>query len=117
MKGTLKGAAVGALIASAAALLLAPSSGKKTQDNLKKLVESTKKDMHKKLKKMEAFTKEEYEQVFLSAMGRAAQKKQEAATLISDVSTILKSGWDEMKKEMKKEPAKRAKQTKQAKKK
>lgn len=112
MKNTLKGAAVGALIASAAALLLAPQSGKKSQAQLAKLVEQTKKDMKKKMKKMESFTKDEYEQVFLSTMAQAAKKKQEAATLISDVSAIVKNGWDEMKKEMKQKPVQESQKSK-----
>ncbi|MBI4599377.1 YtxH domain-containing protein [Candidatus Uhrbacteria bacterium] len=112
MKGTLKGAAVGALIASAAALLLAPQSGKKTQAQLTKIVEQTKKDMQKKFKKAELFTRDEYEHVFLNAMAQAAKKKQEAALLISDVSAILKSGWDEMKREMKNVPSRQQSQGK-----
>jgi len=114
MKGTLKGAAVGALIASAAALLLAPQSGKKTQANLKKLVETTKKDLSKKLKKMEKFTREEYDELFLSTMAQAAKKKAEASAVISDVSDILKNGWEEMKKEMRSTPASATKQSKKS---
>jgi gas vesicle protein len=112
MKGALKGAAVGALIASAAALLLAPQSGKKSQAELKKLLETTTKYLKKKLKTMESFTREEYDGVFLNTWALAEKKKQEAAVLVSDVTSILKSGWEEMKKEMKKKPTRQTKGSK-----
>lgn len=101
MKGTLKGAAVGALIASAAALLLAPKSGEKTRVDLAKLLDTASRDLQKKAKKIENITREQYEELFLTTLAQAAKKKEEAADLMSDVSGVLKKGWDDMRQELK----------------
>ncbi len=104
MKGTLKGAAFGALIASAAALLLAPSSGKKLRTDMKKFMDSTSADMKKQMKKMKGMSQSEYEHFFLKTLADAAQKKEDAAVIISDVREILKNGWNDIKQELKKKP-------------
>jgi len=108
MKGTLKGAAVGALIASAAALLLAPQSGKKSRVELQTLMDTASKDLQKKMKKMKALSKDQYEHFFLKSLAEAAQKKQEAAVIIDDVTTIIKRGWEDIKRELKTKPVKKA---------
>ena len=101
MKGTLKGAALGALIASAAALLLAPKSGKKTRADLNKLLASAQKDLQKKAKKMQALSQQQYEELFLSTLAQAAKKKEEIADVLEDVTGVLKKGWEDIKLEMK----------------
>ncbi|MEK7122725.1 MAG: YtxH domain-containing protein [Patescibacteria group bacterium] len=104
MKGTLKGAALGALVASAAALLLAPKSGKQTRANLKKLLDTTSSDLQKKAKKLQTMTKQQYEELFLHSLAQATKKKEEVADLLEDVSGVLERGWADVKKEMKKTP-------------
>lgn len=117
MKGTLKGAAVGALIASAAALLLAPQSGKKSRTELQKLMDTASKDIQKKMKKVKTMTKEEYEHFFLKSLADATQKKQEAAAVIEDVSAIVKKGWEDIKQELQMKHKKQVKATKKGSKK
>lgn len=101
MKGTLKGAALGAALAAVATLLLAPQTGKKTRTELSRLLDSAAADLQKKAKKIQALSKEQYEELFLNTLAQTARKKEEAAELFADVSTVLKKGWEEMKKEMK----------------
>lgn len=101
MKGTLKGAALGAALAAVATLLLAPKTGKKTRQELSRLLDAAAVDLQKKTKKMQKISKEQYEGLFLNTLAQAAKKKEEAAELFSDVSAVLKKGWDDMKKELK----------------
>lgn len=112
MKGTLKGAAIGALIASAAALLLAPQTGKKTRTELQKLMDAATKDVQAKMKKMKKMSKEEYEHFFLKSLADATQKKQEAAVIIEDVGAIVKKGWEDIKQELQMKQKKQAQATK-----
>lgn len=104
MKGALKGAALGALVASAAALLLAPRSGKKTRADLKNLLDSAQHDLQKKAKKMQTMSRQQYEELFLNSLAHAAKKKEEIADILEDVTAVLKQGWDEVKREFKKAP-------------
>lgn len=104
MKGALKGAALGALVASAAALLLAPKSGKKTRADLKRLLDSAQLDLQKKAKKMQTMSRQQYEELFLNSLAHAAKKKEEIADILEDVTDVLKRGWDEVKHEFKGTP-------------
>lgn len=101
MKGTLKGAALGALVASAAALLLAPKSGKKTRADLNKLLDTVSKDLQKKAKKMQNLSQSQYEELFLHSLAQAARKKEEIVDVLSDVATVLKKGWGDVRQELK----------------
>jgi len=101
MKGALKGAAFGALVASAAALLLAPTSGKKTRADLVKLLHVTSQDLQKKAKRIHHLSKAQYEQLFLNSLTHTAKKKEEIAELIADVSSVLRKGWDDVRQELK----------------
>lgn len=101
MKGTLKGAALGAALAAVATLLLAPKTGKKTRQELSRLLDSASRDLQKKAKKIQALSKEQYEELFLNTLAQAAKKKEEATELFADVSAVLKKGWEDMKKELK----------------
>lgn len=101
MKGTLKGAALGALVASAAALLLAPKSGKKTRADLNKLLDTVSKDLQKKAKKMQNLSQAQYEELFLHSLAQAARKKEEIVDVLSDVAAVLKKGWGDVRQELK----------------
>lgn len=104
MKGALKGAALGALVASVAALLMAPKSGKKTRADLKNVLDSAQHDLQKKAKKMQALSRQQYEELFLNSLAHAAKKKEEIADILEDVTAVLKRGWDEVKRELKATP-------------
>lgn len=112
MKGALKGAALGALVASAASLLLARKSGKKTRADLSKFLHSTSVNVQKRAKKMTNLSQDQYGELFLDSLASAAKKKEEVAELLSDVSTILKKGWDDVRRELNEASGKPTKKTK-----
>ncbi|MBI4252773.1 YtxH domain-containing protein [Candidatus Uhrbacteria bacterium] len=101
MKGTLKGAALGALVASAAALLLAPKSGRKTRADLKKLLDTASTDLQKKAKKIQNLSQAQYEELFLHSLAQAARKKEEIVDVLGDVAAVLKKGWSDVRQELK----------------
>lgn len=101
MKGALKGAAFGAVLAAVGALLLAPKSGKKTRTDLMKLLDTASRDLVKKAKKMQHLSQTQYEELFLHSLAQAAKKKEEVADLLGDVTNVLKKGWTDVKQELK----------------
>ncbi|MBI4239857.1 YtxH domain-containing protein [Candidatus Uhrbacteria bacterium] len=101
-KHFVKGAAIGAVLASIATLLLAPKAGKKTRSDVKKLVNSLSKKMSKEFASLSDLSRDRYEELVNRTMKEYTKGKKIAQDFIDDVSKNLKGNWKEVQKELKK---------------
>lgn len=101
-KGFLKGAALGALIASAAALLCAPQSGKKTRKDAQKLATSLLKRMLKSARSLNVVSRDAYDKMIESSLAEYAKGKKITNEYLKEMKSILASHWGEVQKELKK---------------
>ncbi len=98
----LRGAAIGALLASVATLLLAPKSGKKTRADVQKLVSSLTKRLSKQLDQLTEVSKEAYDELVGKTVAEYARGKRLTKEFIDEVTGILKGSWKDIQKEIKK---------------
>ncbi len=98
----LKGAAIGAILASVATLLIAPKSGKKTRSDVQKLVNSLSKKMSKQIATLSDISKDTYEELVTKAVKEYTKGKKVGKDFIEDVTSVLKQNWKEIEKELKK---------------
>lgn len=96
----IRGAALGALFASAAALLLAPKSGKKTREDVTRMASALSERLGKELDSAEAMSRERYDEIVHKTVGEYARGKKLAQGLVKDLSTVLGTYFDEVKKEI-----------------
>lgn len=101
-KHFMKGAAIGAIIASVATVLLAPKSGKKTRSDVKKLVTTLSKKMTKQLEEISDLSKESYEDLVNKTVKEYTKGKKLTKDFVNDISEVLKSNWKEIQQELKK---------------
>jgi len=120
-KGFLKGAAIGALIASVATLFMAPKSGKKTRADVKKLVDTLSSRIMKEAGSMANMSQETYDKLVNRSVADYAKGKSIATDYLDDVTTMLKKQWkfvqkelNENEKELVNQAAKAVKKTKSA---
>lgn len=101
-KGFLKGAAIGAIIASGAALLFAPQTGKKTRKETQKLAQTLLKRITKQASFMKTLTKDGYEKMVSASLADYVKGKKLTLDYVQEMKTILVSHFNEIKKELKK---------------
>ncbi len=101
-KGFLKGAAIGAILASITALFFAPQAGKKTRDDVKKLVDSVTKQMMKEMESLKGISKESYHKLVAKSVKDFSKGKKIAQEYLDEVTEILQDRWTEVKKELSK---------------
>ncbi|SRR3989339_980977 len=101
-KGFLKGAALGALLASAAALICAPQSGNKTRKDAQKLAKSLLKRMIRQARTFHSVSRDAYDSVIESSLAEYAKGKKITAEYLKEMKSILSSHWGEVQKELKK---------------
>lgn len=101
-KSFLKGATLGAMFASVAALLLAPKSGKKTRTDAQKLVNGLMKRLHKEAEALQDVSKERYEEIVSKSVSEYAKGKKMTEAYIDEMKKLLMNSWADVKKELKK---------------
>lgn len=100
--GFLKGAAIGAIIASVATLFLAPKSGKKVRTDVTKLVNTLSKRIIAQAKTLNTMSQSTYEELVARSVADYAKGKKLTKSYMGEVSGILNSRWKEVQKELKK---------------
>lgn len=101
-KGFLKGAALGALIASAAALLCAPQSGKKTRKDAEKFANAVLKKMLRQARSLSSLSKDAYEKMIDSSLADYSKGKKITSSYLNEMKDILSGHWNEVRKVLKK---------------
>lgn len=96
----LKGAAIGAVFASAAALLMAPKSGKKTQKDVQKLVATLSKKIGKQLEDVAGMSKEQYSAIIEKSVAEFSRGKIFAREHIDELMRLLNTRWADVRKEL-----------------
>jgi len=99
-KSFLKGATIGALFASTAALLLAPKSGKKTQKDVQKLVGSVSKKIGKQFEDVSSMSKEQYQAIIEKSVMEFSRGKKIAREYIDELMNLLNARWQDVCKEL-----------------
>lgn len=114
-KSFIKGAAVGALVGSVAALLLAPKSGKETREDIKKLaldLGDKAEEIYLKAKKLlvkkienikragQSIDEGKYKDLVNEVVQNLKDNKEIADKSASKLGQLLKSDWDRIKKEI-----------------
>lgn len=101
-KNFFRGITIGALVATAATLLLAPKSGVKTRKDVQKLVKTLSKKMEKEFGDLSQISKDRYEAIVGTALKEYAKTSKVAKNFISEANDVLKKQWSEIQKELKK---------------
>lgn len=101
-KNVLKGFVVGALMASAATLLLAPKAGKKTRNDIVKLIKTLTKKMEREFGDLSSLSKEKYEMLVEAALKEYSKKTRVAKSFLQEAQELLRKQWNEIQKELKK---------------
>lgn len=96
-----KGALLGALIGTAAALLTTKKTGEERRAELKKMSSDLFAKILKEVEKMKVMSKEKYEEVVEKAVEEYGKKKNMAKTQVEVVLEDLKGKWDDVKKHLK----------------
>lgn len=114
-KSFIKGAAVGALVGSVAALLLAPKSGKETREDIKKLaldLGDKAEEIYLKAKKLlvkkienikragQSIDEGKYKDLVNEVIQNLKDNKEIADKSASKLGQLLKSDWERIKKEI-----------------
>lgn len=114
-KSFIKGAAVGALVGSVAALLLAPKSGKETREDIKKLaldLGDKAEEIYLKAKKLlvkkienikragQSIDEGKYKDLVNEVVQNLKDNKEIADKSASKLGQLLKSDWERIKKEI-----------------
>ncbi|MBI4272304.1 YtxH domain-containing protein [Candidatus Uhrbacteria bacterium] len=101
-KSFLKGATIGAIVASVAALLCAPQAGKKSRREVTKLATMLAKKISVQARSMEKLSKHAYEELVTQSVTDYAKGKTVAKEYYDEVAKILKSNWKEIKEVLRK---------------
>ncbi len=96
-----KGALLGALIGTAAALLTTKKTGEERRAELKKMSSDLFAKILKEVEKMKVMSKEKYEEVVEKAVVEYGKRKKMAKTQVQEVMEELKSKWADIQKHMK----------------
>ncbi|MBI5071283.1 YtxH domain-containing protein [Candidatus Falkowbacteria bacterium] len=96
-----KGALLGALIGTAAALLTTKKTGEERRAELKKMSSDLFAKILKEVEKMKVMSKEKYEEVVEKAVVEYGKRKKMAEKQIQEVMAELKSKWSDIQKHMK----------------
>lgn len=96
-----KGALLGALIGTAAALLTTKKTGAERRAELKKMSSDLFAKILKEVEKMKVVSKEKYEEVVEKAVAEYGKRKKMAASQIKEVMEELKSKWTDIQKHVK----------------
>ncbi len=99
-KHFLKGATLGALLASTAALLFAPQRGTKTRKEALKLVGTFTKKLTSQAGEIKKLSKAAYDELVTETVADYSKGKKVAQESYGDIVKILKSNWTEIKKVM-----------------
>jgi gas vesicle protein len=99
-KSFIKGATIGALFASAAALLLAPKSGKRTQKDVERLVGSVSKKISKEFEKISGMSKEQYQAIIKKSVAEFSKGKALAREHVDELMNLLNGRWQDVRKEL-----------------
>ena len=97
-KNLLEGALAGAVFGAAAALLLAPMSGKKLRNDIKKNSADFYKTLAPKLKKLKTLSESEYQMLVKTAAMQYAKAKKMSKNEADELVKEAKSSWKELKK-------------------
>lgn len=97
-KHFLKGAAIGALLASVATILLAPKSGKRVQKDVKKLVET----LTKQMGDVSLLTRDTYRDMAGRVIKEYAKGKKFTKEYVKQMSDLLSDTWADVSREIKK---------------
>lgn len=96
----IRGAAIGALFASAAALLLAPKSGKKTREDITRMSKDLSERLGKELDSAEMLSRERYDDIVKKTVSEYSRGKKLTTGLVNDLSSVLGTYFEEVKKEI-----------------
>ena len=99
-KNLLEGALAGAVFGAAAALLLAPMSGKKLRNDIKKNSADFYKTLAPKLKKLKTLSESEYQMLVKTAAMQYAKAKKMSKNEADELVKEAKSSWKELKKHL-----------------
>lgn len=97
----LKGALIGALIGTAAALLTTKKTGKERQAELKKMHPELFEAIVKEVEKVKAMSKTKYDELVEKAVRKYGKNRKMAESQIKEAIMNLKGKWVEIKKHMK----------------
>lgn len=96
-KPFLKGAAFGALIAGVATLFLAPQSGKKTHNDVKKLIDMFSKQFLTQSKNLKKMSRGAYEDMVTASVKDFSKSSKIGKEYLNDVASALKDRWEDFK--------------------
>jgi gas vesicle protein len=96
-----KGALLGALIGTAAALLTTKKTGAERRAELKKMSSDLFSKLLKEVEKMKVMSKEKYEEMVEKVVAEYGKKKKMAAKQIKELMDELKGKWADIQKHMK----------------
>jgi len=96
-----KGAMLGALIGTAAALLTTTKTGAERRAELKKMSDDLFSKLLKEVEKMKVMSKEKYEEMVEKVVSEYGKKKKMAEKQIKEVMDELKGKWVDIQKHMK----------------
>ncbi len=99
-KNLLEGALAGAVLGAAAALLLAPMSGKKLRNDIKKTSADFYKTLAPKLKKLKTLSEDEYQMLVKTAATQYAKAKKMSKSEADALMKEARSSWKELKKHL-----------------
>jgi gas vesicle protein len=97
-KDFFRGALLGALLGSAAALLTTSKTGKQRREEIKKLSSDLSGKIVKEVQKMKELSQEQYEAVVERVVREYGKKKKVAKATLEEVIDELKDKWVEIKK-------------------
>ncbi|HUT22110.1 MAG TPA: YtxH domain-containing protein [Candidatus Bipolaricaulota bacterium] len=100
-KTFLAGAAIGAVIGAAAAILLAPKSGKQTRADIKNLAKEMSGKIIGEVEKAKSMTKDKYEKIVDGVVAEYKKKKKTANKTLDEINKELKARWRDVQKELK----------------
>ena len=99
-KHFMKGATFGAVLASVATLLLAPKAGKKTREEVTKIVKGVSEQLGKELEQTASISKSKYEEIVKKSLGEYAKGKNLASGFLADLTTVFKKHFSEIADEL-----------------
>ena len=90
------GSALGVLLGTAAALLLAPQSGKKTRKEIQKMARDLSHAVTKQIDKTKKLTQESYNELVDQSVTEYKKGKKMAETAWKKISADLKAQWNDV---------------------
>jgi gas vesicle protein len=100
-KDFFRGALLGALLGSVAALLTTPKTGKERREEIKKISSDLFGKIVKEVQKMKELSQEKYEAVVEKAVEEYGKKKKIARATLEEMMDELKNKWVDIKKSLK----------------